>query len=70
MSMTELESQTQYIPRKSLARALYVDHSVNVVQPKSKRSTKSQVKPGQMNLFNPGEKEGMTVDSSVILNDF
>ena len=35
--------------RRTLARELYVDETVNVVN----SSKKSQVKPGQMNLFNP-----------------
>ena len=58
------------MPRnRQIARQIYVDQSVNVVQPASKRAAKSQVKPGQMNLFNPDEKEGMTVDSSIILSE-
>ena len=39
---------------RALARELYVDSTVNVVNPTGRRSkSPSKVKPGQMNLFHP-----------------
>ena len=39
---------------RALARELYVDSTVNVVNPSGgKKGSPSKVKPGQMNLFNP-----------------
>jgi hypothetical protein len=37
---------------RALARELYVESTVNEVNPRSKRSP-GKIKPGQMNLFNP-----------------
>lgn len=37
---------------RALARELYVESTVNVVNPSSRKSA-GKVKPGQMNLFNP-----------------
>ena len=39
---------------RAIARELYVDSTVNVVNPTGRRSkSPSKVKPGQMNLFHP-----------------
>lgn len=38
---------------RALARELYVDQIVNVVDPSSRRSGGGKVVPGQMNLFHP-----------------
>lgn len=38
---------------RALARELYVDQIVNVVDPSSRRSGGGKVIPGQMNLFHP-----------------
>jgi len=40
---------------RAIARELYVDSTVNVVNPSGQRKSKSpsKVKPGQMNLFHP-----------------
>lgn len=61
-----------YVSRKNLGRALYVDQAVNVVRPKSGVATSSKVKPGQMNLFNPEQKQNSTseVDTSTIVSLF
>jgi len=45
---------------RALARELYVESTVNVVNP-SNRRTSGKVKPGQMNLFNP---KGQKIDAS------
>jgi hypothetical protein len=39
---------------RALARELYIQENINVVNTKDKKSP-SKVKPGQMNLFNPFE---------------
>ena len=46
---------------RAVARELYVNSTVNVVNPSSRKSP-SKVKPGQMNLFNP---KGQNIDTSV-----
>lgn len=46
---------------RAVARELYVNSTVNVVNPSSRKSP-SKVKPGQMNLFNP---KGQHIDASV-----
>ena len=45
---------------RAVARELYVNSTVNVVNPSSRKSP-SKVKPGQMNLFNP---KGQKIDPS------
>ena len=42
---------------RALARELYVDSLVNVVNPSAKKGTGGKVIPGQMNLFNPSGKD-------------
>lgn len=37
---------------KAIARELYVEDTINVVNPTNRKSP-NKVKPGQMNLFNP-----------------
>jgi len=46
---------------RALARELYVDSTVNVVNPSNRRNG-GKVKPGQMNLFNP---KGQKIDGTV-----
>lgn len=46
---------------RAVARELYVNSTVNVVNPSSRKSP-SKVKPGQMNLFNP---KGQKIDPAV-----
>jgi len=46
---------------RALARELYVESTVNVVNPSNRRSG-GKVKPGQMNLFNP---KGQKIDGTV-----
>lgn len=46
---------------RAIARELYVNSTVNVVNPSSRKSP-SKVKPGQMNLFNP---KGQNIEASV-----
>ena len=48
---------------RAVARELYVNSTVNVVNPSSRKSP-SKVKPGQMNLFNP---KGKKIDTSTSL---
>lgn len=43
---------------RALARELYVESTVNVVNPSAKNSP-SKIKPGQMNLFNPKGKNNL-----------
>lgn len=47
---------------RALARELYVDSTVNVVNPSGRRKSNAKVKPGQMNLFNP---KGQSINTSV-----
>ena len=44
---------------RALARELYVDSTVNVVNPTSNSPPK--IKPGQMNLFNPKGQKNLQV---------
>ena len=46
---------------RALARELYVESTVNVVNPSNRRNG-GKVKPGQMNLFNP---KGQKVDGTL-----
>jgi hypothetical protein len=46
---------------RALARELYVESTVNVVNPSSKNSP-GKVKPGQMNLFNPKGQKDLRLD--------
>jgi len=48
---------------RALARELYVDSTVNVVNPSS-RASPGKVRPGQMNLFNP--KADLTKSKEII----
>ena len=45
---------------RALARELYVDSTVNVVN--AKRNSPGKVKPGQMNFFNPKGQKDLTVE--------
>ena len=50
---------------RALARELYVESTVNEVNPRSKKSP-GKIKPGQMNVFNPRtnpEKDRQILDS-------
>ena len=50
---------------RALARELYVDSTVHVVNPTSRRKS-DKVKPGQMNLFNP---KGQKLDSHIAFTE-
>lgn len=45
---------------RALARELYIEETVNVVNP-GKRGSPGKVKPGQMNLFNPAGQKNLEI---------
>jgi hypothetical protein len=52
---------------RALARELYIDATVNVVNPAGqKKGSPSKVKPGQMNLFNPIGQKQLTHEFEVV----
>ena len=47
--------------RKAIARELYIDSTVNVVEPIGTRTSKAKVVPGRLNLFNPKGQRSLQI---------